>query len=41
MLNRSKGEYAVSMFDLDEPTPPAAAAELAELEGVFRVRVIR
>ena len=41
MLNRSKGEYAVSMFDLDEPTPPAAAAELADIEGVFRVRVIR
>ncbi len=41
MMNRSKGEYAVTMLDLDEPTPAAAAAELAGLEGVHRVRVIR
>ena len=41
MLNRSKGEYAVTMLDLDEPTPEAAAQELARQEGVFRVRVIR
>ena len=41
MLNRSKGDYACTMLDLDEPTPAAAAKELASLEGVFRVRVIR
>ena len=41
MLNRSKGEYAVTMLDLDEPTPTGAAQELEKLEGVFRVRVIR
>jgi D-3-phosphoglycerate dehydrogenase len=41
MLNRSKGEYAVTMLDLDEPTPAAAAKLLAYQEGVFRVRVIR
>lgn len=41
MLNRSKGDYAVTMLDLDESTPAAAAKELASLEGVFRVRVIR
>jgi len=41
MLNRSKGDYAVTMLDLDEPTPAAAAKELGNLEGVFRVRVIR
>ena len=41
MLNRSKGEYAVTMLDLDEPTPAAAAAQLEAQEGVFRVRVIR
>ena len=41
MLNRSKGEYAVTMLDLDEPTPAALAAELGKLEGVLRVRVIR
>ena len=41
MLNRSKGEYAVTMLDLDESTPAALAEELSKLEGVLRVRVIR
>ena len=41
MLNRSKGEFAVTMLDLDEPTPATAAKELERMEGVFRVRVIR
>ena len=41
MINRSKGEYAVSMFDLDEPTPAAVAEHLTKIDGVFRVRVIR
>ncbi len=41
MLNRSKGEYACTMLDLDEPTPAALAQQLSEMEGVFRVRVIR
>ena len=41
MLNRSKGEYAVTMLDLDEATPEALAQELQNQEGVMRVRVIR
>lgn len=41
MLNRSKGEYACTMLDLDEPTPEVVAQELGNLEGVLRVRVIR
>ena len=41
MLNRSRGEYAYTMLDLDEPTPAGVAEEMAKLEGVFRVRVIR
>ena len=41
MLNRSKGEYACTMLDLDDPTPANVAQELEKLEGVFRVRVIR
>ena len=41
MLNRSKGEYACTMLDLDEPTPEKLAQELSAMEGVFRVRVIR
>ena len=41
MLNRSKGEYAYTMLDLDEPTPASLAQMLESLEGVIRVRVIR
>ncbi|MBR7122521.1 MAG: phosphoglycerate dehydrogenase [Oscillospiraceae bacterium] len=41
MLNRSKGEYACTMLDLDEPTPEVIVQELGKQEGVFRVRVIR
>ena len=41
MLNRSKGEYACTMLDLDEATPAGLAEEMEKLEGVFRVRVIR
>ena len=41
MLNRSRGEYACTMLDLDEPTPAGLAEKLGTLEGVFRVRVIR
>ncbi len=41
MLNRSKGEYAYTMLDMDEPTPAGVAEELSKLEGAFRVRVIR
>lgn len=41
MLNRSKGEFAYTMLDIDEPTPAALVEELAKQEGVFRARAIR
>lgn len=41
MLNRSKGQYAVTMLDLDCATPDSVAQALANVEGVMRVRVIR
>ena len=41
MLNRSKGEYAYTMLDVDEPTPASLAQMLESLDGVIRVRVIR
>ena len=41
MLNRSRGEYAYTMLDLDEPTPDALAKMMESLDGVIRVRVIR
>ena len=41
MVNRSKGEYAYTMLDLDDPTPADLASELEKIDGVIRVRVIR
>lgn len=41
MLNRSKGDYACTMLDLDEPTPAGVAQALAKLDSVLKVRVIR
>ncbi len=41
MLNRSRGQYACTMLDLDAPTPPNVAEDLTAVEGVLRVRVIR
>ena len=41
MINRSKGEYAYTMLDLDEPPPDSVARSLESIEGVFRVRVIK
>ncbi len=41
MMNRSRGEHAYTMLDIDEPTPADLAAELEKQEGVYRVRVIK
>ena len=41
MLNRSRGEYAYTMLDLDHPTPPSVIERLQKMEGVLKVRVIR
>lgn len=41
LLNRSKGEYACTMLDLDEPATPGIVEELNKIEGVLRVRVIK
>lgn len=40
MLNRSKGEYAYTMFDLDHNASDDAIDALKKVEGVLRVRVI-
>ena len=41
LVNRSKGEYAYSMLDLDDVPSDAVIKALNEIEGVLRVRVIR
>ena len=40
MMNRSKGEYAYTMLDLDGVPSEAAVTALNEIDGVLRVRVI-
>ena len=40
MLNRSRGEYAYTMFDLDHPVSQAVVEDIKNIPGVLRVRVI-
>ena len=41
MVNRSRGEHAYTMLDLDHVPSPAAVDMLQRIEGVYRVRVIK
>lgn len=41
MTNKSKGEYAYTMIDLESTASKQALEELAAIEGVSRVRVIK
>ena len=41
MVNRSKGEYAYTMLDIDDHVSEAAVEHLKQIDGVLRVRVIR
>lgn len=40
MLNKSRGEYAYTMIDVDSEVKDAVVAELEKVEGVRKVRVI-
>ena len=41
LLNRSRGEFAYTMLDLDHPAPQSVIEHLENIEGVLRVRVIK
>lgn len=41
MMNKSKGEVAYTMFDIETPVNEAIVAQLEAVEGVFRVRVVK
>ena len=41
MINKSRKEYAYSMFDMDGEIPEDLAQELEKMEGCLRVRVIK
>ena len=41
MMNKSKGEVAYSMFDIETSVNDEIVAQLEAIEGVFRVRVVK
>ena len=41
MMNKSRGEYAYTMLDIEEPVPEEAVKALEAIEGVFRVRIVK
>ena len=41
LVNRSRGEYAYTMLDLDSPTDAEFVEDLKKVDGVIRVRVIK
>ncbi|MCX8054020.1 MAG: 3-phosphoglycerate dehydrogenase, partial [Armatimonadetes bacterium] len=38
MLNRSRGDIAVTLIDIDRPCPPEVLAQISAIEGVLSVR---
>ena len=41
MVNKSRGDYAYSLLDLDAPITPEVVKELEAIEGVLKVRVVK
>ncbi len=41
MMNKSRGEVAYTMMDLESPTTTEMVEKLQAIEGVFRVRVVK
>lgn len=41
MMNKSRGEYACTMFDIETPAPEGVLDNLKAIEGVFRVRIVK
>lgn len=40
MVNRSRGDLAYTMIDLDAPVPPDVVAQIASIKGVLMARVV-
>ena len=41
MMNKSRGDVAYTMFDIDSPICDEVIAQLESVEGVFKVRVVK
>lgn len=40
LLNKSRGDLAYTLVDVDQPVPPAVLDEIAAIKGVLRTRVV-
>ena len=41
MTNKSRGDYAYSLFDIEPKVSEETVARLAAVDGVFKVRVVK
>ena len=41
LTNKSKGEYAYTMIDIDSQVPDGVVADLEKVKDVLRVRIIK
>jgi len=41
MMNKSRGEYAYCLFDLEEPATEEIVEKIKAIDGVFKVRVVK
>lgn len=41
MMNKSRGDYAITMFDIETPAHEDALKNLENIDGVFRVRIVK
>ena len=41
MMNKSRGDYAYTMFDIETPAHEDALKNLEAIDGVFRVRIVK
>lgn len=41
MLNKSRGDYAYSLFDLEAPIPAEVLGNLKKINGVLKVRILK
>ncbi|KUO75012.1 MAG: 3-phosphoglycerate dehydrogenase [Desulfosporosinus sp. BRH_c37] len=41
MINKSKGQYSLTILDIDSPSTPEIANKIREIDGVLKVRIIK
>lgn len=41
MINKSKGQWAYTMIDIESPSTPQIAKKIGEIDGVLKVRIIK